>query len=49
MDDIFNDVSDHVALIQLEYSAGNTNHVVSITGYWIYYSNYKRALPLMRE
>ena len=45
--DILNNVGDHVTLFQLEYSAGNVNHAFSITGYSIYYSNYKRALNFM--
>ena len=47
--DIFNDISDHVTLVQLIDTAGNDNRAVSITGYWIYDYNYKRALPLMIE
>ena len=27
-------------------SVGNVNHTVSIVGYWIFGSNYKKALPL---
>ena len=33
---IFNGISDHVMLVQLIDTAGNVNHVVSITGCWIY-------------
>ena len=46
---IFNDVSDHVTLLQLKDPAGNINHAVSITECWIYDSNYERSLCLMRE
>ena len=47
--DIFNDISNYVTLSQLEDSSGNVNHTISITGSWMYDSNYKRSLPLMRE
>ena len=33
----------------MEDSDGNVNHSVSITWCWIYDSNYKTALPLMRQ
>ena len=46
--DMFNDFIGHVTLVQLEDSPGNIYHSVSIAGSWIYYSNYKRSLPLMR-
>ena len=44
-----NDIGEHVTLVQLIYIAGNVNHVVSIIRCWIYDSNYKRALPLIKE
>ena len=47
--DILNDISDHVTLVQLIDTAGNVNHVVIIIGCCIYYSNYKRALPFIKE
>ena len=28
---------------------GNENHAISVVGYWIFDSNYKRALLLARE
>ena len=28
---------------------GNLNHAISVVGYWIYDSNYKKALVLYRE
>ena len=37
--DIFNDTSDYVTLVQLIDNVGYVNHTVSITGYWVYYSN----------
>ena len=45
---ILNHISDHVTLFQLIDAAGNANHVVSIIRCWIYYSNYKRELPLIK-
>ena len=38
---IFNEISDHVTLVQLIDTAGNVNHAVSITGCCIYDSNEK--------
>ena len=37
--DIFNEISDHVMVVQLIDNAGKANHVVSIIGCWIYDSN----------
>ena len=45
----FNDISDHVTLVQLIDTSGNFNHAVIIIGCWIYDSNYKRALPSIKE
>ena len=42
------DISDHVTLVQLIYSVGNMNHAISVVGYWIFDSNYERALVLNR-
>ena len=30
-------------------SLGNVNHAISVLGYWIFDSNYKRSLVLNRE
>ena len=30
-------------------SLDNVNHAISVFGYWIFYSNYERALVLNRE
>ena len=46
--DIFNDISDRVALVQLIESCVNVNHAVSIHVYWIYDSNYKRKLTFIK-
>ena len=44
--DILNDISEDVTLVQLMDSLGNVNHAISIVGYWIFDSNYKKALYL---
>ena len=38
--DILNNISKYVTLVQLMESLRNVNHVISIVGYWIFYSNY---------
>ena len=42
---IINDISENFTLLQLMDTVGNVNHAVSIVGYWIFYSNYKRHFP----
>ena len=44
--DILNDISECVTLVQLMDSLGNVNHAIIIVGYWIFDSNYKKALFL---
>ena len=44
--DILNDISENVTLVQLMDSLGNVNHAISIVGYWIFDSNYNKALCL---
>ena len=46
---IFNYISYRVILVQLIDTASNVNHAISITVCWIYYYNYKRSLPLIKE
>ena len=43
-----NDISDHVILVQLVETSGNVNQAVGITVCWIYDSNYKISLPLIK-
>ena len=43
--DILHDISENVTLLQLMDSVGNVNNAVSIIGYWIFDSNYLKALP----
>ena len=40
--DIMTDISENVTLLQLMNYLGNVNHAISIVGYWIFESNYKR-------
>ena len=40
--DIIENVSEYVSLVQLMDSLGNVNHAISIVGYWIFDSNYKK-------
>ena len=47
--DILNEISAHVTLIQLIYTGVNVNHAESIIVCYIYDSNYKRSLPLIKE
>ena len=47
--DILTDISEHVTLVQLMDYLGNVNHAISVVGYWLYDSNYERALVLNRE
>ena len=44
--EILHDISENFTLVQLMYSVGNVNHAVSISIYWIFDSNYKKALLL---
>ena len=44
--EIPHDISDNVSLVQLMDSVVNINHAVSIVSYFIFDSNYKKALPL---
>ena len=42
------DISEHDTLFQLMYSLGNANHAISVVEYWIFDSNYQKALFLNR-
>ena len=44
--DILHNISENVTLVLLIDSGVNVNHAVSIVGYWIFDSKYKKALPL---
>ena len=47
--DIMTNISENVNLLQLMDYLGNVNHAISVVGYWIFDSNYKRSLVLNRE
>ena len=42
------DISETFTIVQLMNSLGNVNHVTSVLGYWIFDSNYEKALVLNR-
>ena len=44
--DILHDISEKITLVQIMDSVINVNHAVSIFGYWIFDSRYKKTLPL---
>ena len=44
--DILKDISEHVNLVKLIDSLGGANHTISVVGYWIFDSNYKKSLVL---
>ena len=44
--DILTDISEHVTLVYLMDYWGNANHAIGVVGYWIFDSNYVRALVL---
>ena len=46
---ILEDISENITLVQLMYSLGNVNYAISVVGYWVFDSNYKKALVLNRE
>ena len=43
------DISENFTLVQLMDSLGNVNHAISVVGYCIFDSNYKKTLVLNRE
>ena len=48
-DDILTFISEHVTLVQLMDYLGNVNHAISDIRYWMFDSNYNKALVLNRE
>ena len=42
--DILNYIGEDVTLVQLMGSLGNVNNAISILGYWIFDSNYKKEI-----
>ena len=47
--DILNNISEDVKLVNLMGQLGNMNHDISVVGYWIFDSNYKKALVFTQE
>ena len=47
--DILTNISEHVTLEQLIDSLVNVNRYISVLEYWIFDSNYERALVINRE
>ena len=47
--DILKDISEHVNLVQLMDYLGNVNHDTIVVRYWIFDSNYEKAIVLNRE
>ena len=47
--DILPDISEHINLVHLMGYLGNENHAISAVGYWIFDSNYDKALVLNKE
>ena len=47
--DVLTDISEHVTLFQLMDYSVNAIHAISVVGYWIFDSNYKKSLILNRE
>ena len=45
---ILKDISENFTLVQLMDSLVNVNHAISVVGYWIFDSNYRKALVLNR-
>ena len=43
------DISEHITLVYLMDFIGNVNHAIGVVGYWIFDSNYEKALVLNRE
>ena len=44
--DILKYISENVTLVQLMDFLGNVNHAIRVVEYWIFDSNYKKALVL---
>ena len=42
-------ISEDVTLVQLMDSLGNVNHAISIVWYWIFESNYEKAICLIQK
>ena len=47
--DILKEISEHFTLVQLMDYLGNVKCSISVVGYWVFDSNYKKALVLMEQ
>ena len=47
--DKLNDISENVTLVQVMDKIGNVNRAINIIGYWIFESNYEKALCTIKE
>ena len=47
--DILKEISEHFTLVQLMDYQENVVRAISVVGYWIFDSNYKRTLVINRE
>ena len=47
--DILKYINENINLVQLMDSLGNVNHAITVVGYWIFDSNYKKELVLNIE
>ena len=46
--DILKNIGENFILVQLMDSLGNVNNTISVVGWWIFDSNYKKTLVLNR-
>ena len=46
--DILTYISEYITLVQFMEYLSNANHTISVVGYWIFDSNYEKALVLNR-
>ena len=44
--DILKNISEYVTLVQLMDSPVNVNRLISIEGYWIFFSDYEKSICL---
>ena len=47
--DVLNDISENYTLTKIMDTLGNFNNAIIIVGYWIFDSNYDKALHLTRK
>ena len=47
--DILKNSSENVMLAKFIYKLGSISHKVTISDVWIFYTKYKKALPLIKD